>query len=522
MVNAVVERRGGVKLADADVFAASVGGVRIAEPAADLALALAIASAAKDTPLPPGVVALGEVGLSGEIRRVGGTGRRLAEAARQGYKVALVPPDAGRRAGGHAAGRGARPGRRLRPAVLTLRRRGPLQVVGLRGRRPGGPTAGAGSGVHVDSAPAASRPSGASVSAAVDPDVALRELLGRIAPGTALRDGLERILAGRTGALIVLGYDRVVESLCTGGFALDVALSATRLRELAKMDGAVIVSYDGTRIVRAGVHLMPDPTIPTEESGTRHRTAERVALQTGFPVISVSQSMHIISVYVAGRRYTLEHPTTILARANQALAALERYKLRLDEVASTLSALEIEDLVTVRDAMSVSQRLEMVRRIADEIEGFVVELGTDGRLLALQLDEMLAGVEEDRGLLVRDYLPRRPQAAHDRAGAHRPAGADGDRAARPSAVARCYGLPTSPDALDSPVSPRGYRLLARVPRLPAAIIDRLVDHFGGLQKLLAATIEDLLAVEGVGEARARGIREGLSRLAETSILDRYS
>jgi diadenylate cyclase len=361
------------------------------------------------------------------------------------------------------------------------------------------------------------------VPADVDPEVALRELLGRIAPGTALRDGLERILAGRTGALIVLGYDRVVESLCTGGFALDVALSATRLRELAKMDGAVIVSYDGTRIVRAGVHLMPDPTIPTEESGTRHRTAERVAIQTGFPVISVSQSMHIISVYVAGRRYTLEHPTTILARANQALAALERYKLRLDEVASTLSALEIEDLVTVRDAMSVSQRLEMVRRIADEIEGFVVELGTDGRLLALQLDEMLAGVEEDRALLVRDYLPgggRRPRSIEQVLGDLRALTAT--EMLDLSVVARCYGLPTSPDALDSPVSPRGYRLLNRVPRLPPGIIDRLVDHFGGLQKLLAATIEDLLTVEGVGEARARGIREGLSRLAETSILDRYS
>jgi diadenylate cyclase len=357
---------------------------------------------------------------------------------------------------------------------------------------------------------------------AVDPEAALRDLLGRIAPGTALRDGLERILAGRTGALIVLGYDRVVESLCTGGFALDVALSATRLRELAKMDGAVIVSYDGTRIVRAAVHLMPDPTIPTEESGTRHRTAERVALQSGYPVISVSQSMHIISVYVAGRRYTLEHPTTILARANQALAALERYKLRLDEVASTLSALEIEDLVTVRDAMSVSQRLEMVRRIADEIEGFVVELGTDGRLLALQLDEMLAGVEEDRGLLVRDYLPsgRRNRSGDEVLADLRALSAT--ELLDLSAVARCYGLPTSPDALDSPVSPRGYRLLARVPRLPTGIIDRLVTHFGGLQKLLAATIEDLLAVEGVGEARARGIREGLSRLAETSILDRYS
>jgi diadenylate cyclase len=358
----------------------------------------------------------------------------------------------------------------------------------------------------------------------VDSEVALRELLGRIAPGTALRDGLERILAGRTGALIVLGYDRVVESICTGGFALDVALSATRLRELAKMDGAVILSSDGLRIVRAGVHLMPDPTVPTEESGTRHRTAERVAVQTGFPVISVSQSMHIISVYVAGRRYTLEHPTTILARANQALAALERYKLRLDEVASTLSALEIEDLVTVRDAMSVSQRLEMVRRIADEIEGFVVELGTDGRLLALQLDEMLAGVEEDRALLVRDYMPggaaRRPRSIEDVLADLRTLSAT--ELLDLSAVARCYGLPTAADALDSPVSPRGYRLLARVPRLPAVIIDRLVEHFGGLQKLLAATIEDLLAVDGVGEARARGVREGLSRLAETSILDRYS
>src|SRR3954465_11194261 len=267
------------------------------------------------------------------------------------------------------------------------------------------PSPGHGHRGHVDSAAAPPRPSGAHVPADVDPEIALRELLGRIAPGTALRDGLERILAGRTGALIVLGYDRVVESLCTGGFALDVALSATRLRELAKMDGAVIVSYDGTRIVRAGVHLMPDPTIPTEESGTRHRTSERVALQTGFPVISVSQSMHIISVYVAGRRYTLEHPTTILARANQALAALERYKLRLDEVASTLSALEIEDLVTVRDVAVVAQRLEMVTRIAREIEDYVLELGTDGRLLALQLEELVTGVDIERELVIRDYVP---------------------------------------------------------------------------------------------------------------------
>src|SRR5213078_4363268 len=226
-----------------------------------------------------------------------------------------------------------------------------------------------------------------------------------VAPGTALRDGLERILRGNTGGIVVLGHDKAVESLCSGGFPMDVEFSATRLRELAKMDGAIVLDDTMTRIVRANVQLVPDPTIPTEESGTRHRTAERVARQTGYPVISVSQSMRIIGLYVAGRRYVLDDSAAILSRANQALATLERYKLRLDEVAGTLSALEIEDLVTVRDAVAVVQRLEMVRRIADEIAGYVVELGTDGRLRALQLEELMAGVESDRTLVIRDYLP---------------------------------------------------------------------------------------------------------------------
>src|SRR5919201_551911 len=243
----------------------------------------------------------------------------------------------------------------------------------------------------------------------------LRATLALMAPGTVLRDGLERILRGRTGALIVLGYDRMVESLCTGGFPLDVEFSATRLRELCKMDGAVVLSSDGSRIVRAAVHLMPDPAIPSEESGTRHRTAERVAKQTGFPVISVSQSMRIIGLYVSGQRHVLDDSAAILSKANQALATLERYKLRLDEVAGTLSALEIEDLVTVRDVSAVVQRLEMVRRIATEIAEYVVELGTDGRLLALQLEELISGVDVDRILVIRDYLQtgRRPRSVED-------------------------------------------------------------------------------------------------------------
>ncbi|MDG4773428.1 DNA integrity scanning diadenylate cyclase DisA [Solwaraspora sp. WMMD792] len=349
----------------------------------------------------------------------------------------------------------------------------------------------------------------------------LRANLALMAPGTALRDGLERILRGRTGALIVLGYDKQVDSLCTGGFPLDVEFSSTRVRELCKMDGAVVLSSDGTRIVRAAVHLMPDPSIPTDESGTRHRTAERVARQTGYPVISVSQSMRIISLYVNGQRHVLDDSAAILSRANQALATLERYKLRLDEVSGTLSALEIEDLVTVRDAVAVVQRLEMVRRIADEIAGYVVELGTDGRLLALQLDELMAGVDADRTLVIRDYLPtvRKARTLDE-------ALVELDLLTATElidlvAVAKAIGYAASTEALDAAVSPRGFRLLAKVPRLPVSVVDRLVNHFGSLQRLLGATVEDLQAVDGVGDARARSVREGLSRLAEASILERY-
>jgi diadenylate cyclase len=348
----------------------------------------------------------------------------------------------------------------------------------------------------------------------------LRETLALIAPGTPLRDGLERILRGRTGALIVLGHDTVVDSISTGGFTLDVPFTATGLRELAKMDGAIIIDGGMSRIVKAAVHLMPDHTIPSGETGTRHRTADRVAKQTGFPVISVSQSMQIIAAYVGATRHVLEDSGQILSRANQALATLERYKMRLDEVASTLSALEIEDLVTVRDVAVVAQRLEMVTRIAREIEDYIVELGTDGRLLSLQLEELITGVDAERELVIRDYLPRGRKSKSPEELLSQLESLSPTELVDPASAARVLGLGNG-EHLDGAVTPRGYRLLAKVPRLPGTVVDRLVDHFGTLQKLLSAGIDDLQAVEGVGELRARSVREGLSRLAESTILERY-
>jgi diadenylate cyclase len=352
-------------------------------------------------------------------------------------------------------------------------------------------------------------------------DTQLLVTLATVAPGTPLRDGLERILRGRTGGLIVLGYDKEVEALCSGGFTLDIDFTAARLRELAKMDGAVILGPAAVSIHRAAVHMMPDSSIDSDEMGTRHQTAERVAKQTGYPVISVSQSMNIIALYVAGRRYVLEDSAAILSRANQALATLERYKLRLDEVSGTLSDLEIEDLVSVRDVAVVAQRLEMVRRIAREIDGYVVELGSDGRLLSLQLVELIGGVDRDRELVVRDYLPSGRRSRTVERALNDLDGLSDVELLDLTLVAKALGYSGAVDDLELTISPRGYRLLARVPRLPSAVVDRLVEDFGGLQRLLAASIDDLQTVEGVGEARARTVREGLSRLAESSILERY-
>jgi len=346
-----------------------------------------------------------------------------------------------------------------------------------------------------------------------------RSALAVVAPGTELRDGLERIVRGNTGALIVLGYDPVVQEICSGGFELSAEFSATRLRELAKMDGAIVLDGDGGTILRAGVQLVPDPSLPTTESGTRHRTAERVARQSGLPVITVSKSMRVIAVYADGDRYVLEDSAALLTRAHQALGTLERYKWRQDQATATLSALEIEDRATLRDVAAVAQRLEMTSRIADEIAGFMVELGTDAGLLRLQLDELTAGSSQERWLFLRDYAPVAPAAGAGQC-ADRLAGLSADELLDMQAVAAAV-RPGLADHLDQPVSARGYRILGRVPRLPVAAITSIVDRFGGLQKILSASVQDLRETPGVDAGLASRVREGLSRLAESALVDNY-
>jgi diadenylate cyclase len=350
---------------------------------------------------------------------------------------------------------------------------------------------------------------------------ALIEALAKVAPGTQLREGLDRILQANMGALIAVGDSPDVLDICSGGFLLDAEFSPQRLSELAKMDGAIILDRDATRIARANVHLVPNPNVPTSETGTRHRTAERVARSIPVPVISVSEDMSIIAVYCDDMKHPLEPIPRLLNRANQALQTLERYKNRLDAVTGSLSALEVEDLVTVRDVVTVLQRAEMVRRIAEEIEGYIVELGEDGRLILLQLEELMAGVEGDHRLVAKDYY--HPERRWDLAQAINALGdLSTDDLLDLNRVAQVLHLPPDETELDIPVQPRGFRLLSKVPRLPDTVVDRIVERFGNLQKIMRASLEDLDDLEGVGESRARAIKEGLSRQAETSILDRYT
>jgi diadenylate cyclase len=285
------------------------------------------------------------------------------------------------------------------------------------------------------------------------------------------------------------------------------------------MDGAIILASDASRIARANVHLVPSPNVPTTETGTRHRTAERVARSIDVPVISVSEDLSVITLYRGEAKHALDPVARLLGRANQALQTLERYRDRLDTVTNALSALEIQDLVTLRDVVTVLQRAEMVRRIAEEIEGYIVELGTDGRLAHLQLEELLAGVEDERRDVVRDYLPEDDACRADDAVTEL-GSLPTDRILVPPVVAEILDFGEGAD-LDTGLQPRGYRLLARIPRLADPLIAQLVARYGTLQKVMRATSEDLEAIEGVESGTVRAIKDGLARLAESSILDRY-
>lgn len=336
-----------------------------------------------------------------------------------------------------------------------------------------------------------------------------------LAPGTTMRDGLENVLRAKMGALVLVGDSPAVLTIVDGGFEINSDFSPAGFYELAKMDGAIVLSNDGKKILYANAQLVPDPGIPTAETGTRHRTAERAAKQTGAPVVAISQRRNVISVYLGHLRYTLKDISVILNRANQALQTLEKYKKVLDKGLTNLSALEFEDLATLYDVAVILIRAEQVNRIAQEIERNIIELGTEGRLISMQMEELISNID-DVALLIKDYCNQTDYETVRAQVAALP-----EESLEPFTICRLLGYGVSPTAMDIPVVPRGYRVLRQISRLPILVGEKLVSHFKTFHRIYNASLAELDEVEGIGEVRAKTIKDGLKRVREQALLDRH-
>ena len=348
----------------------------------------------------------------------------------------------------------------------------------------------------------------------------LLKVLKTVAPGTPLREGLENILRAKTGALIVITDSPEIQEISEGGFQVNADFTPANLYELAKMDGAIIISSDVKKIIAANTQLVPNLSIPSSETGIRHRTAERVAKQINSLTISISQRRSVITIYKGNTKYVLRDLGVILTKANQAVQTLEKYRSVFERVVTDLSILEFEEAVTIFDITKVIQRAEMVLRVVKEIEKYISELGVEGRLITMQLEELVANVEDEGLLVIQDYASgagdKTPQDIMSMINSW-PA----EDLLDLSLIARALGYPGSTSILDQNVSPRGYRILEKIPRLPLPVIENLVKEFGSLKKILNATIQELDEVEGIGEVRARSIKEGLNRYREQLGQERF-
>lgn len=347
----------------------------------------------------------------------------------------------------------------------------------------------------------------------------ISEVLQLVSPGTPLREGIDNVLRAKTGGLIVLGYSNNMMDIVDGGFFINCDFSPAYLYELAKMDGAIILSETGDRILYANTQLVPNNAIESTETGIRHRTAQRVARQTGNLVISISQRRNVITLYQGEYRYALKDIGVILTKANQAIQTLEKYKSVLDQGITNLGALEFEELVTFQEVSQVMHRIEMVLRIKTEILNYVNELGNEGRLISMQLEELVSNTEKEAVLLIKDYMkdinqdPKQLLKKLKRL--------SNEELLDDQVIVKLLGYSKTTNLAEFAVCPRGFRILHKIPRIPPLVVENLIQKFEDLPQIMRASSEELDEVDGIGEARARKIKEGLTRIQEQLFIDRH-
>lgn len=346
----------------------------------------------------------------------------------------------------------------------------------------------------------------------------LSDVLKTIAPGTPIREGLENILKAKTGALIAVSDVKDIIDMADGGFSLNIEYTPARLYELAKMDGAIILSADMKRILYANTQLIPDSSIPTVETGTRHRTAERMAKQTGNLIISISQRRSIITIFKGNDRYVLQDTSKVITEANQALQTVEKYMKVFNNKLSLLNEYEFNDLVTLENVIGAIQRAEMVMNVAAEVQKAIDELGEDGILLEMQLEELIGSLEKEELLMVKDYMVlskrRKPEKVLETIKK-----LSREDLMKSQIVANLLGYDNFDNYDEVGVYTKGYRVLNKIPRMPSSIVDNLVKSFKSFGQILDADIPELDEVEGIGEVRARTIKQSLRRMQEQFVFE---
>lgn len=346
----------------------------------------------------------------------------------------------------------------------------------------------------------------------------ISDVLKTIAPGTPIREGLENILKAKTGALIAVGDGKEIIDMADGGFSLNIEYTPARLYELAKMDGAIILSSDMKKILYANTQLIPDSSIPTVETGTRHRTAERMAKQTGNLIISISQRRSIITIFKGNDRYVLQDTSKVITEANQALQTVEKYMKVFNNKLSLLNEYEFNDLVTLENVIGAIQRAEMVMSVSAEVQKAIDELGEDGILLEMQLEELIGSLEEEELLMVKDYMitgkKRKPEKVLETIKK-----LSREDLMKPQIIADLLGYENFDNYDEVGVYTKGYRVLNKIPRMPSSIVDNLVKSFKSFQQILDADIPELDEVDGIGEVRARTIKQSLRRMQEQFVFE---
>ena len=346
-------------------------------------------------------------------------------------------------------------------------------------------------------------------------DETLLKILEATAPGTPLRQAINSMVDLGKGGLLVIADEEKSKQVVHNCFELHTEMSPPRLVELSKMDRAIIIDESLSKILYANAYLVPDPNIPSEETGTRHLTAQKVARQLGVSVIAISASRGRVTIYCGDYKHMLMDTVTLTARANQALRILEQYRLTFDDLSRELTAIELEGRVLPYHIANFIQTIVQMLAIQEDIERFFIELGEEKELLELQLDWLMLDVVDELHLVIRDVQlgKRAPEKVIEDFKNLSP-----EDLLSTEKIIEILGYEGREESLDEIIDSRGYRVLNQIPRIPVVVVERLVKSFGTLSKITAATEEDLMQVKGIARVRARAIRLGLQRLKRSLML----